>query len=199
MTIEHGDQHKSEFPATLRKPAQRALAAAGYVRLEQFTTITETEILRLHGMGPKALRQLQDALAATGLFVRGPETYIAEAHDGALVADANRSVRGKEHVCAETSSRSSTSSRRQPRTRSKRQHCNSCARSVALTHHRTLMKRHSGWRSTRSVPPPARCSVRLKRMRHRKIAKTELLKRGHAQPSVSQQKGTQDEYACSTN
>ena len=58
---------ESDLPAGLAKPAQRALARAGYVRLEQFTKITEAEILKLHGMGHKAVDQLRRALAARGL------------------------------------------------------------------------------------------------------------------------------------
>jgi len=54
------------LPATLPAPAGRALAEAGYSRLEQLTRTTEAELGQLHGMGPKALRQLREALAATG-------------------------------------------------------------------------------------------------------------------------------------
>lgn len=57
----------SDLPDKLSKPAQRALAAAGYSRLEQFTTLRETEVLKLHGMGPKAMDQIRQALAAKGL------------------------------------------------------------------------------------------------------------------------------------
>jgi DNA-directed RNA polymerase alpha subunit len=54
------------FPG-LAKPARRALARAGYSRLEQFTKLSEEEVLQLHGMGPKALDQIRRALAAKGL------------------------------------------------------------------------------------------------------------------------------------
>lgn len=57
----------SDLPAKLSKPAQRALTAAGYSRLEQFTTLSEAEVLKLHGMGPKAMDQIRQALAAKGL------------------------------------------------------------------------------------------------------------------------------------
>jgi hypothetical protein len=60
------DQPESDLPTQLAEPARRALAAAGYVRLEQFTNVTEAEVLRLHGMGPKALDQIRRALAAKG-------------------------------------------------------------------------------------------------------------------------------------
>jgi len=56
----------SDFPPRLSKPAQRALANAGYERLEQLTLVREAELAKLHGMGPKALGQLREALAARG-------------------------------------------------------------------------------------------------------------------------------------
>ncbi len=48
-------------------PAQRALAGAGFTRLEQLTKISEAELLQLHGMGPKAVGILRAALQAQGL------------------------------------------------------------------------------------------------------------------------------------
>lgn len=60
------DQQLSSLPA-LAAPARRALAGAGINRLEQLTEKTEREIMRLHGMGPKAMEQLRQALAAKGL------------------------------------------------------------------------------------------------------------------------------------
>jgi DNA-directed RNA polymerase alpha subunit len=60
-------QPESDLPARLAKPAQRALAAAGYTRLEQFTKVTEAELLNLHGMGPNALKVIRESLAARGL------------------------------------------------------------------------------------------------------------------------------------
>jgi hypothetical protein len=56
----------SDLPSELAKPARRALTGAGYVRVEQFTKLTEAEVLRLHGMGPKTLDQIRHALAARG-------------------------------------------------------------------------------------------------------------------------------------
>jgi pimeloyl-ACP methyl ester carboxylesterase len=68
-----GDDQPSEsdLPDGLGKPATRALAEAGYERLEQFTAVSEAEVLRLHGVGPKALRVLRGALAARGLGFGG--------------------------------------------------------------------------------------------------------------------------------
>ena len=63
----HRDEPESDLPAELARPARRALTAAGYLRLEQFTRVSEHELLKLHGMGPKALEQIRRALAARGL------------------------------------------------------------------------------------------------------------------------------------
>jgi hypothetical protein len=52
------------MPEGLAKPARRALAQAGFTRLEQLTKVTEADVARLHGMGPRALRQIREALAA---------------------------------------------------------------------------------------------------------------------------------------
>ncbi|MDQ3541732.1 MAG: DNA-binding protein [Chloroflexota bacterium] len=51
MNDQDGDS-QNDLPAGLGKPAQRALAGAG--------------ITVLHGMGPKALGQLRDALSEYG-------------------------------------------------------------------------------------------------------------------------------------
>jgi len=57
----------SDLPAKLSKPAMRALTQAGYLRLEQFTELSEAEVLKLHGMGPKAIDQIRQALEEKGL------------------------------------------------------------------------------------------------------------------------------------
>jgi hypothetical protein len=61
------DQQESDLPQELSQPARRALIGAGYLRLEQLTEISEAEIKRLHGLGPKTITQLRRALAALGL------------------------------------------------------------------------------------------------------------------------------------
>jgi hypothetical protein len=66
MQAEQRDHGDWNLPAELSKPAQRALAAAGYTRLEQLTNVSETDLQQLHGFGPKALEQLRRALAACG-------------------------------------------------------------------------------------------------------------------------------------
>ncbi|RFU68417.1 DNA-binding protein [Bacillus sp. V59.32b] len=58
---------ESDLPPKIGKPATRALTAAGFSRLEQFTKVTEADVLKLHGMGPKALGIIRLALEAKGL------------------------------------------------------------------------------------------------------------------------------------
>ena len=48
-------------------PAARALAAAGIATLEDVAAADRAELARLHGMGPKALARLDEALAEAGL------------------------------------------------------------------------------------------------------------------------------------
>ena len=61
------DQQESDLPTELSNPARRALVGAGYVRLEQFTRLTEAEVIHLHGMGPKGIDVIRRSLEARGL------------------------------------------------------------------------------------------------------------------------------------
>ena len=70
MTEQH-DRQESDFPKGIGAPAGRALAGAGYSRLEQLTSVTERDLKKLHGMGPKAIGILRQALAARGLSFAG--------------------------------------------------------------------------------------------------------------------------------
>jgi hypothetical protein len=56
-----------DLPSGLARAARQALASAGYATVEQFTQVTEGDLAQLHGVGPKAIAQLRDALAAAGL------------------------------------------------------------------------------------------------------------------------------------
>lgn len=58
---------ESDFPEKMSNPARQALAAAGYWKLEQLAALSEAELLRLHGLGPKTIVQLRQALAEKGL------------------------------------------------------------------------------------------------------------------------------------
>ncbi len=51
-------------------PATRALAGIGITQLDQLADRSEAELLGLHGLGPRALDILRDALAAEGLTLR---------------------------------------------------------------------------------------------------------------------------------
>lgn len=71
----HHDQQESDLPTELSNPARRALMGAGYVRLEQFTRLSEAEVLRLHGMGPKGIELIRRALQTRGLsFADRPDS-----------------------------------------------------------------------------------------------------------------------------
>ena len=48
-------------------PATRALTAAGYHCLEDLAGSSRTTLLALHGVGPRAIRLLDEAMAEHGL------------------------------------------------------------------------------------------------------------------------------------
>ena len=60
-------QQESDLPVGLSAPALRALNGAGYVRLEQLTRVSEAELKKLHGLGPKGINLLRSALDEKGL------------------------------------------------------------------------------------------------------------------------------------
>jgi Bacterial RNA polymerase, alpha chain C terminal domain len=51
----------------LSAPATRALQGAGLTTLRQVADVPREELARLHGMGPKALEIIDEALAEHGL------------------------------------------------------------------------------------------------------------------------------------
>jgi DNA-directed RNA polymerase alpha subunit len=55
------------LPSGLASPARRALAAAGITQLDQFAAISEAELLKLHGMGPKAVEIIRKSMQENGL------------------------------------------------------------------------------------------------------------------------------------
>lgn len=72
---------ESDLPAGIGGPAARALSAAGYARLEQLAAVSEADVLKLHGMGPRALAVIRDALAARGLsFADGARDVARDRH-----------------------------------------------------------------------------------------------------------------------
>ncbi|HMS00557.1 MAG TPA: DUF1801 domain-containing protein [Anaerolineales bacterium] len=56
---------QSDLP-NIGAPATRALAHKGYTMLKQLTKISEAELAQLHGVGPRAIRILNEALRAKG-------------------------------------------------------------------------------------------------------------------------------------
>ena len=56
-----------EFPTAIGRPATGALREAGYTDLAQLDGVPATTLLRLHGVGPKAVSVLRDALSARGM------------------------------------------------------------------------------------------------------------------------------------
>ncbi|WP_274910617.1 helix-hairpin-helix domain-containing protein [Streptomyces sp. WZ-12] len=52
-----------DLPKAIGGPATRALASAGISTLAQIAELTDAELLALHGVGPKAVRILREALA----------------------------------------------------------------------------------------------------------------------------------------
>jgi hypothetical protein len=61
------EQQNTSFPKGIGAPATRALVAAGYRELGQLAGVPVAELKQLHGMGPKALGRLQEALEQQGL------------------------------------------------------------------------------------------------------------------------------------
>ena len=66
MNAKNSEGQGTDFPRGIGNPATQALKAAGYSRLEQLTKVTQAELAQLHGMGPKALGILHEALKAKG-------------------------------------------------------------------------------------------------------------------------------------
>lgn len=62
--------NESDIPPGIGAPARRALATAGFSRLEQLTQVPEWDLKQLHGMGPKAIGQLRAALEERGQSFR---------------------------------------------------------------------------------------------------------------------------------
>ena len=73
MDLSDGDRHETadtrawELTPRIGRPATGALELAGYRRYDDLTTATPRTLLRIHGVGPKAIRILEEELAARGL------------------------------------------------------------------------------------------------------------------------------------
>ncbi len=61
-----------DLPDEIGKTAARELAHHGVTSLAQVAAHTKKELLAIHGVGPKAIAILDEALAAKGLRFRAP-------------------------------------------------------------------------------------------------------------------------------
>ncbi|MFA9431651.1 hypothetical protein [Egicoccus sp. AB-alg2] len=59
-----------DLPDAIGKTAARELSRNGIMSLQQVADHSERELLAIHGVGPKAIAILGDALAAKGLGYR---------------------------------------------------------------------------------------------------------------------------------
>jgi DNA-directed RNA polymerase alpha subunit len=64
------EETPSDFPKRLAAPARRALHAANIRNLAELANKSEADIVRLHGIGPNAIKQLKVALKAKGMSFR---------------------------------------------------------------------------------------------------------------------------------
>ncbi|WP_229073444.1 helix-hairpin-helix domain-containing protein [Actinoplanes sp. DH11] len=66
MSTRHLPARIGDLPP-IGRPATGALLEAGITTLAQVATHSRTELLAMHGIGPKAIRILSDALTENGL------------------------------------------------------------------------------------------------------------------------------------
>lgn len=64
--------NRDAFPPGMSGPSLRALDVAGVRFIAELEAWTEKDLAALHGMGPKALGLLRDALAASARGFRDP-------------------------------------------------------------------------------------------------------------------------------
>jgi len=69
-TTEATHPNKAAFPPGVGGPALRTLSSAGIQSMADLARWSEADLARLHGMGPKALGALRDALEASGRSFR---------------------------------------------------------------------------------------------------------------------------------
>lgn len=58
---------QTELTPRIGQTACRVLALAGYTRYDDLTRASAAELMRIHGVGPKAIRILHEELALRGL------------------------------------------------------------------------------------------------------------------------------------
>jgi hypothetical protein len=67
---EHERKPEEGFLSLISAPARRALEHGGITTLAQLSSQSETEILKLHGMGPGSIPKLRKALASENMSFR---------------------------------------------------------------------------------------------------------------------------------
>jgi hypothetical protein len=65
--LPHMETPEVDLPKEIGAPATRALVAAGYTRLAQLDNVPTAELKHLHGVGPRAITRLAEALAQQGM------------------------------------------------------------------------------------------------------------------------------------
>ncbi|MGK3947170.1 hypothetical protein [Microbacterium sp. K2] len=61
---------ETELPTSMGKVARRELALQGFTRLDQLDGVSESALLAIHGVGPKAIRILREHLESLGSTLR---------------------------------------------------------------------------------------------------------------------------------
>lgn len=64
------EQQFTEFPKSIGRPATNALVNIGITSFKQLTQLSEKELLKIHGVGPKAVRILKEELSKRGLNLK---------------------------------------------------------------------------------------------------------------------------------
>jgi len=64
-------EYQIDLPDGLAGPARRALLQAGLRRLDQVKSLHASDLLKLHGIGPRAIEQIRSALDARGEKLSG--------------------------------------------------------------------------------------------------------------------------------
>lgn len=73
-TCEQERKPDTGFLSLLANPARRALEHEGITTLQQLSSYTERDILQLHGMGPRSMPTLREALQSQGLSFKPADT-----------------------------------------------------------------------------------------------------------------------------
>lgn len=67
MAADQPEHPPTEFPHGIGKVANRQLVLSGYTTFDQLTRVSAKELLRIHGVGPRAIRILDGELTERGL------------------------------------------------------------------------------------------------------------------------------------